>query len=523
MRILKNSYSLSILSGLILFAAWPINGFAIFSFVAFIPLFFSLEKSVRENKPVKFFLSTYIGILTWNILTTWWVSYASLEGALLAFIANSLLMAMVFQFGFWYSKKTTVIKGVIFTGLLWLSFEFLHLNWELTWPWLTLGNVFSESILWIQWYEYTGVFGGSIWILFINIFIFYLLKTTDKRSKRNWAILGLCFLFPVAISLVIYGTYQFKGSDARVQIIQPNIDPYHDKFGGMSVEEQINKMLLLSQLESLNDVDLIVGPETALPYTIWEHELNENEQIIYLKKFSLINNVPILTGASTNFFYETQKSPTFSARKLVNDKGFYDSYNTAIFIDEAKPVDVYHKSKLVPGVERIPFPGIFKYFEKYAIDLGGTTGSLGIQDEREVFKSSKAGIISAPIICYESIYGEYIGEYVKKGANLLCIITNDGWWDDTPGYRQHLSYAKLRAIETRRDIARSANTGMSAFINQKGEITYKSSWWVQTEKIQNVKLNSQLTFYSKHGDYLATGAVLGMLIMLVMLFFWRKK
>jgi apolipoprotein N-acyltransferase len=106
--------------------------------------------------------------------------------------------------------------------------------------------------------------------------------------------------------------------------------------------------------------------------------------------------------------------------------------------------------------------------------------------------------------------------------NLLCIITNDGWWDDTPGYKQHLSYAKLRAIETRRDVARSANTGMSAFINQKGEITYKSSWWVEAEKIQQVKLNNQLTFYSKHGDYLALAAVVALLSMLGMLFVWRK-
>jgi apolipoprotein N-acyltransferase len=518
MRIFYNSYFLSLLSGILLFAAWPINGLAIFAFVGFIPLFYSLEKSVKANKPLTFFFSTYLGILTWNLLTTWWVSYASVEGALLAFIANSLLMTIVFQIGFWYSKKTSAIRGIMFTSLLWISFEYLHLNWELTWPWLTLGNVFSESILWIQWYEYTGVFGGSIWILAINVFAFYLLKNRGKQSKRNWAILGMCLLFPIAISLVIYATYQSKGSNAKVQIIQPNIDPYHDKFGGMSVEEQINKMLKLSELESLSDVDLIVAPETALPYTIWEHEINENEQINYLKKFSANNNVPILTGASTNFFYETNNSPTFSARKLASEQGYYDSYNTALLIDKNKPVDVYHKSKLVPGVERIPFPGIFKYFEKYAIDLGGTTGSLGVQEERDVFKSSKAGIISAPIICYESVYGEFVGEYVNKGANLLCIITNDGWWDDTPGYKQHLSYAKLRAIETRRDIARSANTGMSAFINQKGEVTYKSSWWVETEKTQNVKLNNQLTFYSKHGDYLAIGSIISVIVMFGLLF-----
>ncbi|MFM1745179.1 MAG: hypothetical protein RLZZ630_1116, partial [Bacteroidota bacterium] len=110
-------------------------------------------------------------------------------------------------------------------------------------------------------------------------------------------------------------------------------------------------------------------------------------------------------------------------------------------------------------------------------------------------------IASAPVICYESIYGDYVGEYIRNGANLICIMTNDGWWSDTPGYRQHCQYARLRAIEHRRAIARSANTGISCFIDPKGQIQQPTGWWVPAVIQQKVELHTSLTFYSQHGDY----------------------
>src|SRR5207247_2436074 len=111
-----------------------------------------------------------------------------------------------------------------------------------------------------------------------------------------------------------------------------------------------------------------------------------------------------------------------------------------------------------------------------SIDLGGTSGSLGMQKERTVFKTQstinnpQSAIFIAPAICYESIYGDFLSAYIRNGAEFIAVITNDGWWGDTPGYIQHENYARLAAIEFRRDIARSANTGISCFINQKGDI-----------------------------------------------------
>ena len=171
----------------------------------------------------------------------------------------------------------------------------------------------------------------------------------------------------------------------------------------------------------------------------------------------------------------------------------------------------YHKSKLVPGAESLPFASALSFLKPVFEHLGGATGSYGSQVEPGVFYS-QSGIGVAPAICYETIWGEWIAGSVRKGAQFIAIITNDGWWEDTPGKDQHLDYAKLRAIETRRWVCRSANTGISAFINQRGDIVQQTKWWVKTAIKQDINLSSDLTFYVLHGDYLAEiGSALALL------------
>jgi apolipoprotein N-acyltransferase len=140
--------------------------------------------------------------------------------------------------------------------------------------------------------------------------------------------------------------------------------------------------------------------------------------------------------------------------------------------------------------------------QQVAFDLGGTVGSLGYSPERDVFTSKCGNYIVPAIICYESVYGYFVAEFVKNGANLLFIITNDGWWGNTAGHRQHFSFAPLRSVETRRSIARSANTGISGFINQRGDILQASAYWVPDILKAELNTNNKMTFYVKYGDYI---------------------
>ena len=159
--------------------------------------------------------------------------------------------------------------------------------------------------------------------------------------------------------------------------------------------------------------------------------------------------------------------------------------------------------QLVVGVEKMPYTEYLGFLRKLTIRLGGTFRSHGEQEFRENLytRSDSTGI--SPVICYESIFGEYVTDYIREGSQFIFVITNDGWWGDTPGYRQHHSYSRLRAIETRRSVARSANTGISSFINQRGEILQRTRYWEQAALRGTINANDGLSFYTRHGDYIA--------------------
>jgi apolipoprotein N-acyltransferase len=136
----------------------------------------------------------------------------------------------------------------------------------------------------------------------------------------------------------------------------------------------------------------------------------------------------------------------------------------------------YHKSKLVPGTEQLPFVSTLPFLESLAISLdeNSASGTLGKSDRAMALGE---GVKAAPVICYESIYGDYVSDYVGDGAQWLAVVTNDAWWRNTAGHKQHFSYAKLRAIEQRKWVGRAANTGISGFINPKGESVMESVWY----------------------------------------------
>ena len=523
--------SLSILTAILLWAAWPARGFAPLLFIALIPLLLVEEDTCRKKQngiKAGFFLHGYLSMLLFNLFTTWWIYYASAGGMVMAVVFNALIMAMVLQLFHLTKLKMGNTIGYLSLIAYWIAYEFLHYNWELSYPWLNFGNGFAAWTNMIQWYEYSGVLGGTLWVLVVNITIVHFLKLYHIYRKsiyiKRLLIYASCMIFiPVIISLLIKHNYKETSNPVDVVIVQPNIDPYNEKFGGMSSQDQLKKILNLATEKTDEKTDYVVCPETALPDGIWENELQDHRQIAairnFIKPFPELN---FITGLSSNRLYITSTPPNKSARKFPDSDNYYDSYNTGMQVANDTLIQLHHKSKLVIGVEKIPFSGFFGFFEKFAIDLGGASGSLGTQPRPSVFKSKKAKI--APVICYESVYGEYVSEYVKQGAQAIFIITNDGWWQDTPGYLQHCQYGRLRAIETRRAIARSANTGTSCFIDQLGNISQATKWWVAAVIRQDIQLNDELTFYTKHGDYLGRFSVAGSVILLLLTVMrWRKK
>ncbi len=520
-------FLLSLFSALLLAFGWFPHGFVPLLFIAFVPLLI-VEHTVFHNpekyKSLTLFACSYLTFFTWNILTTWWVKNASYGGAAMAIGCNALLMTIVFLLFHKVKKRVGGKWGIVVFICFWITFEFLHLDWDLTWTWLTLGNGFAPIPNWIQWYEYTGVFGGSLWVLIVNCFIFKIVSDFEFRiSKKQTIQLAVLIGFPILISYSILAFQSPLKGNTNVVIVQPNIDPYNEKFIS-GYEGQLQKMLQLALQKTDTATDYLFFPETALTEELWEDELIQSSSIKTIKQFlKQYPKLKIIIGASTAKAYQPNEALSSTARKFRSEDGYYDSYNTALQIDSTDRIQIYHKSKLVPGVEKMPFPFIFKHLGKFAVDLGGTTGSLGRQDERSVFVSTDSTMIVAPVICYESVYGEYVSEYIKNGAQFIAIITNDGWWGDTPGYKQHLQYGALRAIETRRYIARAANTGISCIITDKGEIQQATKWWTPAVIKTQIKLNNELTFYTRYGDYIGMAAMYLSLLLVLYSWFLRLK
>ncbi|CAN5375253.1 apolipoprotein N-acyltransferase [soil metagenome] len=527
---MKKNILLSVFSGLMLWIAWPPTPYTTFLlFVGFVPMLVAMEDIIRSNrakKGRKIFNVAFLGFLTWNTLSVYWVYNAlkmvgevvAMPISLIPYSLGPLLMAAACWL--YYRLRLVTNRNIGLMGLVcfWIAYEYLHQSWDLNFPWMTLGNGFAMSHQWVQWYEYTGVYGGTIWIWAVNILAFLIyvgLKETASKQQRLKLITAfvLALVLPLGISLYRYYSYTEQKNPANIVAAQPNIDPYA-KVSTMPPAQQISILTRICDSIAQPNTEFFLWPETAIPEAVNEDAIRTNAYYLQAQHFlSKYKNGNLITGAETFKVYNNRATAT--ARPMPGGQ-FYDSFNTALNIENSAEVQFYHKSRLVPGAESLPFADELFFLKPVFEHLGGATGAYGSQPEPGVFYA-QSGVGVTPAICFESIWGGWIARSVRKGSQFIAIITNDGWWENTSGKDQHLDYAKLRAIETRRWVCRSANTGISAFINQRGDIVQHTKWWVKTAIKQDINLNSELTFYVRYGDYLPVAgsglAILGILFL----------
>lgn len=500
----------AILSGFLLALAWPTYGFPLLIFFAFVPLLFAefkLRNSGTKHIKLKLLGLSYLSFFIWNLITTYWLYYSTLFGAAFAILVNSLLMALIFLLYHIVAKRSNFKGAAAFLISIWIVFEKLHLNWEFSWPWLNLGNVFAVTHNWVQWYEYTGAFGGTLWILIVNVAIYKsVLQYREFKEKtllwRGIIKAGVFIAIPIALSYILINNYSEGEQTLEAVILQPNIDPYTEKYN--VTDARIGELLLNLASEKITDnTALVVAPETVFADGTILPAFPRSEAAFYGRQFvELYPGINFLSGIS---FYDRFSDPSRVGKQTnqIRPNDWYNDYNSAFLMNGESLPQLYHKSKLVVGVENFPYQSILRpILGDVMIDLGGTVAMKTTQKQRSVFELN-GGSSTAPIICYESVYGEYVTGYVKNGANFLTIITNDAWWSDTQGHKQHLNYAKLRAIETRRSIVRSANTGISAFINEKGDILQTLGYAELGSLRGEITLNTKETFYVKYGDYIS--------------------
>jgi len=535
---------LALISAMLLSISWPTYGIPFFIFFALVPLLM-MEHGVSKFSQFKrkswvVFGLSYLCFVIWNIVTTGWLYGSknpdgshSLMAVVFPVLVNSFLYSLVFQCYHWYKNAQGSYWGLAFFISIWMSFEKFHLNWEFTWPWLNLGNVFSDYPKVIQWYDTLGSTGGSFWILLINVLIFYTIRAFEAGRKRkdlirNSSVVALLIIIPMIISLVKFNNFNEKPvGKVNVLMLQPALDPYAEKYSQDSTTI-VNDLLSLAEKNTAGKIDYYIAPETAIPGrgSISETSFEKSDLLNNVKGFLAQHPGSVFTtGISSHRLFKSGENLPKEAYQ-INPQLWIENYNSAIQIIPNQKVEVYHKGKLVPGVEIFPYMSVFKPLLGNAmINLGGTVASLGTDEERTAFSNPYNKGKIAPVICYESIYGEFVTEYVKKGANFLAIVTNDSWWGVTEGHKQLLSYAKLRAIETRREIARSANSGISAHISAKGEVLEDTFYGDKTALFAQVNLYDKETFYVKAGDLLTRFSIfsLGFLLFYFLIKWFQNK
>jgi len=554
---------LMLLSGVLMIGAFPPVPMPFLAWFGFVPILSYLyQESLEYNKGWKrnFVIAArvYIALLIWNLGTCYWLMLTALSvpttgeaiealtAGVLANTLNPFLMLIPTMLFYGMLRRTTLLTALAGWVCLWLTFEYLHFNWDLTWSWVTLGHAFTLAPFYIQYVEFTGVLGISAHVLVANALVFLLLKyahefRSDKINKASIG-LGICILFPLVLYPILAResrTVFPSGKKLQVRVLQPNVDPYA-KF---EPEERAGQILTLIRLMSdpaKQAPQAVILPETVFPGSIHKDEFHTDEQVLPIYLQAQQNKTDVLSGAVV---YEFFKMPTGNDTVLPEVNGhtprlavppvsanvadsasgiYYESYNAAMVVGDSSGF-FYKKAKLVPFVERVPFMDKLTFLKNWNIDLGGSFGSFGLPDSLHGLKLPHSGTVVAPVVCYESEFGDHVRQVVRNSqAGFIAIITNDGWFGASSGHIQHAHMASLRAIENRRWVARSANTGKSLYCDPTGKVVQSLGWWKQGYLDETITLSNGTTFYMKYGDWLGIGAVLGASLLLTWAFVIRR-
>ncbi len=510
---------------------WLVPHTGIIALLGFIPLL-EMERYATANGVKRFWLWHYLAFVLWNAFTTFWVCWATVGGGVFAVLANALQMSVIFGLFHLSRKKLEGPLPYLFLATMWIAWERAYFSAQISWPWLVLGNAFARSTGLAQWYEYTGTLGGSLWILACNLAIFGFWTALRERRTDRWnakariaSVSGMAILFIVpAVASCIIGSGYKEVDEGKLDVLvcQPNIDPYQ-KFQALTQNQQ-NAILVdlaghaLSSRKGASPL-LVVAPETFTnDIVVGEYETSPT----WRRFVQLLNENPgtkMLFGASSTEFYPGDE-PRDPCDFKLDRGGWVSRHNSALSLKPDGSTEIFHKSRLVVGTEMTPYPKVILPLAHFlGVGIGRCVG------QKEVSLLHAFDVPYGCAVCYESVYGEYCTEYVRKGAKFLAVITNDAWWGNTPGYRQHLSYSSLRAIELRRDIVRCGNTGISCVIDQKGRTVVRGPWWEKTTLEGSVCFNSKVTFFAEHGDIVGrvcTFAFLLLLLALAVRFLIRK-
>ncbi|WP_022853219.1 apolipoprotein N-acyltransferase [Thermodesulfatator atlanticus] len=476
------AYGLSILAGVLLFLAHPKTSY---SFLAFFGLAFALEAQ-RLNPRRSFSLAFLTGFCYFFGLLYWLTGVMTEFGGLMFPAALGVLallcayLSLYLAVPLWLSQKIGLLRAsplnAIFFAALLTAFEFLRAKVPIAFPWGYLGATQYQNLFLLQIASLGGIYAVSFVLFLCNYGAFALLS--QQRAIPTLALVAL-----VLVGAYVYGARaleqkSLQGTPQRIAIIQGNI-PQNIKWDPKFQRETVAKYLALSQKVLKEKPEVIIWPETALPF-FFNPTKELSQQII---SFAKENRVPLIFGAP-RVVIQGDEPKVFNSLFLLDKTGLIKG--------------IYDKQRLVPFGEFIPFEKELPFLRTFAVASGDyspgiASGPLALS-AKEIF---------GPLICFESVFPDLARRQAKDGATILLVATNDAWFRTSAGPYQHFAQAVFRAVENRRYLVRVANTGISGLIDPFGHIIMATPLEKEASLCIKAEHLSFLSWYTKHGDVFA--------------------
>ncbi len=465
---------LPLLSGLLLVVSQPPFSMSFLAFAALVPLFFAVEGLTPRAAFLRGFLAglaSYLGLIYWVTVAMNRYGGIPLPLSLLILLLLALYLSCytgVFAFLLRFVERRHGIPLYVTAPMAWIILEYLRGFLLTGFPWSLLAHSQHAFLPFIQIVSFTGSYFISFLIVAVNTVLYHLLS----RKRIHWAYVASVGL--LMIGSLLYGFTVMarpETPDHRVALVQGNV-PQNLKWTAEAMSRSLEKYVAATETKG-KGADLVVWPETALPF--------------------IFDGDGPVGRAMADLAARTGADIMFGAVSKGKDGG---AYNSAFVTAKTGVVaGQYNKVHLVPFGEFTPLSSYIPFLE--SMSVAGSGFLRGASHGPVPTSLGPAGIL----ICYEGMFPAETNETVRSGAGFLVNITNDAWFGTTSAPYQHLAAYVFRAIETDRYVVRAANTGVSAVINSKGEITNRTDIFVDAVLLGRFGVKQGQTFYVRFGDY----------------------
>lgn len=481
-------------SGLITLLAFPPTSIAPLAFVGLVPLFVWLDRPHAAGTLFRGGLAFAVPYVAGCIYWMFALGSVTPLGLLAAAIVVTMYISTFFIFPIVVNAVQHTVRWPLplFAPFLWIVSEHARGYSDMAFPVVTLGYALCEWPSLLQHADLVGVWGVSAWVAFVNAAIAAAITARNRpRARRGW-------IGAVVLALALpagYGAWRWRAIEEeiarapviRVALLQPNI-AQEKKWNVRTIDEIYARLDRLVREAEATDPDLVVGPEASFPIV-------QSVDAQRLPDEISAGTRPLLLGSVLGLGEGVER--TAGTRRY---RAYDVHYNAAVLADAHRRVLGRHdKVYLVPVAERLPyarfFGGLLPLMEKQF-------GRFRPGSELRTLTAPATGgpVRLGALVCYESLFPDLARRLTAQGARLLVNISNDAWFGRTSFPYQHAGLCALRAIENRRSVVRSANTGISAVYDPLGRLVAKTDIFSEAVLTREVPLLTTRTGYAFVGD-----------------------